>query len=290
MSSEPQKLRILMLHGFTQSGPLFEIKTKALKKALEKAFPAAPKPGHLKDYPGGLEFFYPTGPMKLSYTDVPGGLAEPEDLRDEAYAWWKRKGETNDFLYDGLEAGLEAISNVLREEGPFHGVIGFSQGGSASGIIAALLQPGRKEAFDEREAEGGIPFPESFIGEGEPDSIVHPQLKFAVSYSGPGPSRHPKYRALYEPKITTPMQHFIGSVDTVVSEEKSMQLVESCVDGKGREGGVGRVVFHPGGHFLPTQKATTAPLIAFIREIVDGGAVNGSHVQEESVEDMDVPF
>lgn len=292
MSPQPQTLRILMLHGFTQSGPLFEIKTKALKKSLDKAFPAAPKPGHLKSYPGGLEFVYPTAPMKLSYTDIPGGVAEPEDLRDEAYGWWKRKGDSEPYLYDGLEEGLEAIAQILREEGPFDGVIGFSQGGSAAGMLAALLEPGRREAFEALEAKGGMSFPKSFVGQEGADSVVHPQMKFTVSYSGFGASRHPMYRAFYEPKITTPMQHFIGSVDTVVSEERAMQLVDSCVEGKGRDGGVSRVVFHPGGHFLPTQKASIAPLIAFIREIAEGNAAtaNGSAKKEESVEDMDVPF
>ncbi|KAF2208222.1 hypothetical protein CERZMDRAFT_114740 [Cercospora zeae-maydis SCOH1-5] len=292
MSCQPRKLRILMLHGFTQSGPLFEVKTKALKKALEKAFPPAPKAGHLKSHPEGLEFVYPTAPMRLSYTDIPGGVAEPEDLREEAYGWWKRRGDSEPYLYDGLDEGLKALAQILREEGQFDGVIGFSQGGSAAGMLAALLEPGRREAFEALEAAGGMGFPRSFVGEDGEESVVHPQMKFAVSYSGFGASRHPMYRAFYEPKIATPMQHFIGSVDTVVSEERAMQLVNSCVDGKGMEGGVSRVVFHPGGHFLPTQKASIAPLIAFIREVVNGGPAteNGSASKEESVEDMDVPF
>ncbi|KAM3421320.1 hypothetical protein BST61_g1718 [Cercospora zeina] len=180
MSSQPQKLRILMLHGFTQSGSLFEIKTKALKKSLEKAFPPAPKAGHLNSHPGGLEFVYPTAPMKLSYTDIPGGVAEPEDLREEAYGWWKRKGDSEPYLYDGLDEGLKALAQILREEGPFDGVVGFSQGGSAAGMLAALLEPGRREAFEALEAAGAMGFPRSFVGEDGEDSVVHPQMKFAI--------------------------------------------------------------------------------------------------------------
>ena len=68
----PRKLRILMLHGYTQSGPLFHAKTKALEKSLAKAFPAAPAPGHLATHPGGISLHYPTAPIKLSYADIPG--------------------------------------------------------------------------------------------------------------------------------------------------------------------------------------------------------------------------
>ncbi|KAG4415009.1 hypothetical protein IFR04_011830, partial [Cadophora malorum] len=34
-----RKLKILMLHGYTQSGPLFHAKTRALEKLLTKSFP-----------------------------------------------------------------------------------------------------------------------------------------------------------------------------------------------------------------------------------------------------------
>lgn len=276
MSKQSKPLRILMLHGFTQSGPLFETKTKALKKSLIKAFP-------------GIVLIYPTAPMHLSLADIPGSIAEDAGgLRDEAYGWWKRANYTEPYLYDGLDQGLEAIAKVLREEGPFDGVVGFSQGGCAAGMVTALLESGRKEAFDKLEQQtngASYPFPNSFLGE-EKGTIVHPQFKFAVSHSGFGASRQPQYKAFYEPKMTTPMQHFIGSVDTVVSEERCMQLVGDCEDGDRQ----GRVVHHPGGHFVPTQKASVMPLVAFIREVIEGNGDRNGAKEEESVEDMDVPF
>ncbi|KFY21985.1 hypothetical protein V493_06933, partial [Pseudogymnoascus sp. VKM F-4281 (FW-2241)] len=39
---QQRALKILMLHGYTQSGASFHAKTRALEKALDKAFPAAP--------------------------------------------------------------------------------------------------------------------------------------------------------------------------------------------------------------------------------------------------------
>jgi hypothetical protein len=86
------------------------------------------------------------------------------------------------------------------------------------------------------------------------------------------------------------MMHFLGSLDTVVSEDRSLRLVEACVDGKGKEGGVQRVVYHPGGHFLPSsQKQYVAALVAFIREVMSE-QVAAAGKKEERVEDMDLPF
>jgi len=58
------------------------------------------------------------------------------------------------------------------------------------------------------------------------------------------------------------MLHFLGTLDTVVEEKRSLALVEAC------EQSEGRVVYHPGGHFLPSsQKAYVSALIGFIREV-----------------------
>ncbi|XP_014557565.1 hypothetical protein COCVIDRAFT_97058 [Bipolaris victoriae FI3] len=259
-------IKILMLHGYTQSGPLFQAKTGALRKTLNKAFPK------------GIELVYPTGPIRLTPTDfslITGAVTERTSAPDadeelDAWAWW-RKRNTNDgtYLFDGLDEGFAHIASILKEQGPFDGVIGFSQGAAATAMVASLLEPKRKEAFDAQQAAGtGIPFPPSFEGN------IHPPLKFAVSYSGfaaippPSPSQDTKaasrYIAFYEPEIETPILHFLGTQDVVIEEARSLALVERC---KRKEDKY--VVYHPGGHFLPsTQKASVNALVGFIREVL----------------------
>jgi hypothetical protein len=287
-----RKLKILMLHGFTQTGRLFEIKTKALKKALEKSFPAAPKPGHLSQYPGGIELHYPTAPIRLDVTDIPGFDVDGDKENPEAFSWWRRKGDFEPYVYAGMEEGLAKIAEVLQEDGPFDGVLGFSQGGAAAGMVASLLEDGRRQAFESAQGKGGMRYPDSFTRDsGFIEEAVHPPLKFAVSYSGFGASTHELYQAFYVPKIQTPMLHFLGSVDTVVSEERSLRLVDACVDGRGKEGGCQRVVYHPGGHFLPSsQKQYVAALVAFIKEAIGEDQHLKVDKVEERAEDMDVPF
>ncbi|EMC98013.1 hypothetical protein BAUCODRAFT_120925 [Baudoinia panamericana UAMH 10762] len=288
-----RKLKILMIHGYTQSGHSFEIKTKALKKSLEKHFPTAPKPGHLRQYPGGLELVYPTAPLRLDVTDIPGFDVDGDKESPEAYGWWRRKGDGEPYTYEGMEQGLARLAQVLKDEGPFDGAIGFSQGGAAAGMLASLLETGRREAFEAAQSKGGMRYPDPFVQDtGFIEEVIHAPLRFAVSYSGFGASTNALYQAFYEPKIRTPMCHFLGSVDTVVEEARSLRLVDACIHGRGKEGGVPRVIYHPGGHFLPSsQKQYVAALVAFIREVLgetDQAASNGK--QEQKVEDMDVPF
>lgn len=280
-----QPLKILMLHGYTQSGALFHAKSRALVKHLQKLFPLHE-----------ITPTFPTAPLRLDPADIPGyqPSSSPNDQTVEAYGWWRRDDAATPPLYTGIEEGLNTVAKVLREEGPFDGVIGFSQGAAMAAIMASLLEPGRKESFryfsDPETASEGfelselqktacLPYPQSFEG------LMHPPLKFALCYSGfraPGP----RYRGFYErPKIQTPILHVLGSLDGVVDHSRSRALVEVC-DGDPEKDG--RVVWHPGGHFLPSQRPYLDAAAAFVKERLEGKKDGGE--QEEDVKDMDLPF
>ncbi|KAF6222986.1 hypothetical protein HO133_001037 [Letharia lupina] len=277
----PPPLRILMLHGFTQSPPLFHAKTRALAKSLARPFP-------------NLHLRYVPAPHRLAGADIPGhDPAVPVAEAPEAYGWWRRKdhvmkdgqgkeAETG-VVYEGIERGLQSVADCIREEGPFDGVVGFSQGAAAAAMVASLLEGRtRKEAFAEAEARGGMPYPASFLG--EVDGFVQAPLKFAVCYSGfraPGKL----YEAFYEPRIRTKVLNVLGQVDVVVDEVRGMQLVSVC------EGGEGMVVVHPGGHFVPSQKPWLDAVVGFVKQRMEGeGEGKKEDKEEERVEDMDVPF
>ena len=170
---------------------------------------------------------------------------------------------------------MDSISKAIKDAGGVDGVIGFSQGGAAAGMVASLLEPGRKQAFEKVKGENGeaLGYPVSWEGLGE--EVGQGPLKFAVSYSG-FYSPNDLYKGFYEPKIMTPMCHFIGSLDSVVEEGRSLALVDVCQDA--------RKVYHPGGHFVPAGKEMAGVLVGFIRECCV------EKEREESVEDMDVPF
>lgn len=296
-----QPLKILMLHGYTQSGSVFYSKSRALIKNIQKALPL-----HQVDP------VYPTAPIRLDPTDIPGfepssttqeggsGSSQQQEL--EAYGWWRHSSTpSNPPEYIGLNDGLNAVATVIRNEGPFDGIIGFSQGAALAAMVASLLEPGRKESFihfsdpkvasvgfdipDSNNLVPGIPFPESFE-EAKLGSRQGP-LKFAICYCGfraPGP----RYRAFYEnPPIQTPVLHVLGSLDSVVDDSRSRALIQACAGNPQEER---RVVHHPGGHFLPSQRAYLDAAIKFIREQLEGRKEGAKKEVEEDVNDMDVPF
>ncbi|RVX70158.1 hypothetical protein B0A52_05491 [Exophiala mesophila] len=262
-------LRILMLHGYTQSGQLFHAKTRVLEKHLLKFFP-------------GVSLSYPTAPIRLRPSDVPGFDASTSEESDiiEAYGWWRRSDTSNPPEYVGLDVGLESVAKILESEGPFDGVIGFSQGAALAAMVTSLLEgPSRKEAFSSARTKSplAISYPPSF------ESLNHPPLKFCAAYCGfiaPGE----RYLGFYEnPHIQTPVCHFIGSLDSVVDDSRTQALVDAT-------GGIGKtqVVTHPGGHFVPNGKQYLDTIAAFIKQTT---VISRDHdSQEERVEDMDVPF
>ncbi|KAK2804632.1 hypothetical protein FQN51_001833 [Onygenales sp. PD_10] len=301
-SSHPQpSLKILMLHGYTQSGQLFHAKTRALEKHLQKSFPLH-----------SVHLSYPTGPLPLSPSDIPNfqpsstttTTDNQNDNTPESFAWWRRSDTTSPPEYLGIDSAFTTIAKLLTDQGPFDGVIGFSQGAAFAAMLASLLEPDRASSFayfsdathnscaaggsssttSAGEIVTGIPFPSPF------KDLSHPPLKFAICYSGfraPGT----RFRAFYErPKIRTPVLHVLGSLDAIVDEERSRTLVEAC-EGDAEEGG--RVIWHPGGHFLPSQRPYLDGAVRFIKGCLEGEEEVGGMkkgVGEERVEDMDVPF
>ncbi|KAJ6788290.1 hypothetical protein PWT90_08576 [Aphanocladium album] len=244
-----KEVKILMIHGFTQNGNLFRAKTRALEKALTKLLaPISLVP----------QLFYPTGPIRLKPSDMPfyeppADGAAASDYEPETYAWWRRNEATAQ--YAGIDKGMATLAGAIREAGGVDGVIGFSQGGCAAGILAGALEGNSRRplpdpAVDDdteawatalREANGGRP------------------LKFCVVYSG-FRAADPDVAWLFDPKIATPTLHVLGSLDTAVDESRSQTLIQACENPL--------VVTHPGGHHVPVAKEWVMPLAGFIKQHV----------------------
>ena len=196
---------------------------------------------------------YPTGPNRLLPSDIPGyeppagddGAPDPDANAPDAWAWFRKHEATGEYrLWD---AGMETVAAAVRDAGGVDAVCGFSQGGCVSAAVAAAMEPGREAPTGQagawarglREANGGR------------------GLRFAVLYSG-FYAPVDMLRWCYEPKITTPTLHYLGSLDAVVEESRSRALIDCCEDPV--------VIVHPGGHHVPVAKQWAMPLAGFIKE------------------------
>ena len=218
-----------------------------------------------------MDLIYPTGPFTVSSADLNGA-----EVREDANGWWKlrERGE----LQEGVLEGLNVVATVLKDQGPFDGVMGFSQGAALTAMVVSLLEVERADAFAKVAEGGGMEFPSSFA------ELEHPAFKFGVCFSGLL-NKHERYAAFYEPKIATPVLHVLGSMDTIVEESESLALAERCVDG-----GNGLIIRHAGTHTVPTSERDIAAVIQFIRNVYPSEKAQSKKEEEEDVLDMDMPF
>lgn len=262
--------------GYTQSGPLFRAKTRALEKLMAKAL--AP----LNLVPNMI---YPTAPIRLRASDIPGFgpqqssatddgqittdaelASEKEEQAIDSWAWFRKDDIGGGYRF--FEEGMSSLAGDIEEAlgtntGPVEGaeieegekdpvidgVIGFSQGGAMAALVASAMEPGREVPVEHvgwvKKVKGA--------NKGKP-------LKFAVSYSGFFAT--PEDLAwLYEPKVRTPTLHFLGSLDVVVEESRVRALVERCEDPL--------LVVHPGGHYVPISKEWVMPLVGFVKNCME---------------------
>ena len=128
-------------------------------------------------------------------------------------------------VYEGWDASVTYLKTLCREQGPFDGVLGFSQGASLAAILAASLE------HPERTPETSEP-------------IQNKPFRFVISVSGFRPA-DPKFDPLFRDQIQTPVMLIVGANDSIVTSERSQTLAERCANI--------RVVRHPGEHYLPTS-------------------------------------
>lgn len=215
--------KILCLHGFVQNGPLFARKSSGVRKALKKL---------------GYETIFLTAPVKLELADLPfdvDSLGGSKDSSESMRSWWPNNVSSPEFYK--LDYAFEAVKESIVSDGPYDGVLGFSQGAGLAGILCQMMH-------DLHESQ--------------------PPLKFGIFYSGfrAAPEQHQHF---YKTPISVPSIHIMGSLDTVVSEERTMALFNACSEE------TRTMVVHPGGHFVPNGKDMVTKVTAWLSN-VDGSA------------------
>ncbi|XP_061659947.1 esterase OVCA2 [Syngnathoides biaculeatus] len=197
-------LRVLCLHGYRQNGASFREKTGALRKLLKKK----------------VNFVYVDAPHLLEGAQGSGG-EEPERR-----GWWFSDPGARTFSAQqrceessGLDESVAAVLQAVRRDGPFDGILGFSQGAALAAMLCALQESGRK-----------------------PDLA----FRFAVLVAGfrSGCAQHLSF---YSAPLATPSLHVLGLDDGVIPADMSRDLLPVFRDP--------HVLTHPGGHFVPAASA-----------------------------------
>ncbi|CAM6103440.1 unnamed protein product [Calypogeia fissa] len=167
--SSPRKLRVLGLHGYRTSGAI-------LKKQLSKWSPS------IHDL---VEFTFLDGPTPAQ------GKSDVEGIYEGPYFEWMQFNDDYSEFY-GYEESIAFLVDYMEKNGPFDGLIGFSQGATLCGALTAVQERGR-------------------IIRGKSAAAL-PQIKFVIFIAG-AKLRDPKIVEVFDTPIDRPTLHFLGEKD-----------------------------------------------------------------------------
>ncbi|CAN6678969.1 unnamed protein product [Malus baccata var. baccata] len=188
-----RKPRFLCLHGFRTSG---EIMRKQVGKWPESVLEK-------------LDMVYLDGPFPAQGKSDVDGIFDPP-----YYEWFQFNQEFS--AYTNFDECLEYIEDYMIKEGPFDGLVGFSQGAILSAGLPGL------------QAKGVA-------------LTKVPKIKFLIIIGGAKFKSPEVAEDAYSSPIQCPSLHFLGEMDFL--KPYGLELLEHCVDAS--------VIHHPKGHTVP---------------------------------------
>ena len=116
---EPVRLKLLMLHGWTQCASSFAFRCKAFERRLQDC-------------------------ATLTFLDAPHVLSSDASLPDTSRAWFSRNSQTGEYV--GWNDSRRMIAACWERDGPFDAICGFSQGAVALHQLLVDLSESDAEA------------------------------------------------------------------------------------------------------------------------------------------------
>ncbi|KAK9664487.1 hypothetical protein RND81_14G045800 [Saponaria officinalis] len=205
------KMKILCLHGFRTSGAF-------LKKQISKWDPSIFAHFDL-DFADGL---YPAG----GRSDIEGIFPPPY------FEWFQFNKEFTE--YTNLDECISYLCEYITTNGPFDGLLGFSQGATLCGLLAGYQLQGKV-------------------------LTEHSPIKFLISVSGSKFKAPEIHDVAFKDPIAVKSVHFVGEKDwlKLPSEELAAAFVDPLI------------IRHPQGHTVPRlDEAATEQLVNWTKDLL----------------------
>jgi len=223
-----QKTRVLCLHSFRMSGEIMQEQLFGFSDFGEKLEEA------------GLSLTYLDAPYKCTPEDeakIYPKMKEAFGHFGAFYEWYTASEDGRE--YRRLEETLTYLEHVMESQGPFDGIVGFSQGGSLAHLVAYLQSSG--ERFTKL-----------------------PPLKFIVVLNSRR-SRAAVHDHLWEtsPPKSLPKAFVVyGGKDTSIFPEEAKRLIDTLP-------GATEVYLPQQAHSIPSLRGKDAQALAtFLKEFV----------------------
>lgn len=228
-------LKVLALHDYRQNDQMFSSMFKQIQEDLGDK----------------VQIRYVNAPnIPLAFSSL--------DISHNLRAWWFSGNSDN---YDrhsksetckGWEASLSSLVSVIKKEGPFHGIMGFSQGAAIAGMMCldSIISKVCAKVHEENTLSYDCLFPPELSN-----------FKFAVLFSGfcSKSSAHEKiYDKISEIRklgkidaledCVIPTLHAIGEKSRIVNKRDGEKLAH--LFGKKHS----QFLYYSGGHVVPSRK------------------------------------
>jgi len=228
--------KVLCLHGFLQNGKVFSEKSSGIRKLLKKS---------------NIQLDYIDGPVILEQKDLPFQIDSDkwQEILDASLnkAW---------FYHDDISKNLdltEAIKTVvqyIKENGPYDGIMGFSQGAAVTSIITNTI----KKLIPEHDwFKFSITFSGYSFTEPKPNTegLDNSQLQITEKFQND---------FIVPEGLPTKCIFVYGKNDNAVPGIRSKYLADLYPDE------IKSVFEHDGGHMVPNKKDFLKPIVDEINE------------------------
>lgn len=231
--------KLLFLHGFLQNGKVFSEKSSGIRKLLKKS---------------NIQCDYIDASVILDRKDVPFEMDDEKwqtILDTEVNKAWFYHSDISREL--DLTSAIKTVTEHIKANGPYDGIVGFSQGAALASIIT------------------------NKITELVPS---HPQFKVsllfsAYSFTEPDPEHEGQLRITskfvdsFKPREdrTTKIIFVYGLADMAVPCERSKFLYNYYTNGKELPDCL--VFEHLGGHMVPNKKDIIRPIVEEINSSLE---------------------
>lgn len=252
-------VKFLCLPGYLQSGKVFAEKSSGLRKILTKKL-------HYE-----LEYIDPPTIIN-SKEELPFVLSTDEGEANKKWqlikdnnlnrCWWVH---TEDGQYKGFKEAIEYVVTHIKENGPYDGIIGFSQGAAMSAVISNIIGSSIPSHGHFKVSVLFSPFAFTLpVNNNETMTEINAEVTNLHDY------KNKVYLVSGFDRYFTPPHDFstavasvYGSEDVVVPKVRSEYLNQLYPQGA-------IVTFmHDGGHYLPNKKQFLNPIVEIIKKAID---------------------
>ncbi|XP_052809706.1 esterase OVCA2-like isoform X2 [Mya arenaria] len=255
-SGATQKLKILCIHGYRQNAQSFRERTGAFRK-----FPIVKKQTDL------VFITAPNRVPSMHGEEAPGDGQAAEGLGETG--WWFSAPDNTYMAQEftdcckGYQESLDMVTEVFKTQGPFDGILSFSQGASFASLLCGIQQ----QNPDINQSIAIIIAKIEINARNGRYSFAHSPIKFNFVILVAGfKSRQSAHEHLYKEKITVPSLHVFGDTDKVIQKDMSEALLQHFVEPV--------ILQHEGGHFIPTTGAHKQVYTQFLQKMLDSRASN----------------